>query len=579
MGIPGRFFRVATAAYLFKNSVKTFNFIRTMVWVTKDDGVVSSILPQSDVPAEQRKATTSATTVDYLSGLDILSRGAAVRLSGIVCTIGPASKATDFLVQMIDTGMNVARMNFSHGSYEYHGDTIANCRAAAVKYAEERGYHPSLAIALDTKGPEIRTGFLEGDDGRLELTLETGASIKITTDDAFKEKCTKEILWVDYKNIPKVLTPGKRIFIDDGLISVVAKEMGPDYVIGEIENGGNLGSKKGCNLPGTDCDLPAVSEKDKADLLFGVEQGVDMVFASFIRNAAGVKDIRAVLGEKGKNILIISKIENLQGVNNIDEIIAESDGIMVARGDMGIEIPPEKVFIAQKQIIAKCNKAGKPVICATQMLESMVKKPSPTRAEGSDVANAILDGADCVMLSGETAKGDYPLQCIRTMANISREAESCVWSVNFFEDLLKSVMHDKAEEQHLESHKLGSSSTTSIAAVQASYTLGASAIIAITTTGRTAIDASMYRPACPILAVTRFHDAARRMQLHRGVIPLHFKEDRLPEWTQDLDERVQFAIAFGKSNGFIKTGDNVVCITGWRQGAGASNTVRILNVQ
>merc|ERR1712226_992520 len=398
MGIPGRFFRVATAAYLFKNSVKTFNFIRTMVWVTKDDGVVSSILPQSDVPAEQRKATTSATTVDYLSGLDILSRGAAVRLSGIVCTIGPASKATDFLVQMIDTGMNVARMNFSHGSYEYHGDTIANCRAAAVKYAEERGYHPSLAIALDTKGPEIRTGFLEGDDGRLELTLETGASIKITTDDAFKEKCTKETLWVDYKNIPKVLTPGKRIFIDDGLISVVAKEMGPDYVIGEIENGGNLGSKKGCNLPGTDCDLPAVSEK-------------------------------------GKNILIISKIENLQGVNNIDEIIAESDGIMVARGDMGIEIPPEKVFIAQKQMISKCNKAGKPIICATQMLESMVKKPRCTRAEGTDVANAILDGADCVMLSGETAKGDYPLQCIQTMANLSREAEACLWNERFFEDL------------------------------------------------------------------------------------------------------------------------------------------------
>merc|ERR1711988_1000429 len=440
MGIPGRLFRVATAAYSFKNSVKTFNSIRTMVWVTKDDGVVSSILPKSDVPAEQRKATKSTTTVDYLSGLDILSPGAPVRLSGIVCTIGPASKATDFLVQMIDVGMNVARMNFSHGSYEYHGDTIANCRAAAVKYAEERGYHPSLAIALDTKGPEIRTGFLEGDDGRLELTLEKGASIKITTDDAFKEKCTKETLWVDYKNIPKVLTPGKRIFIDDGLISVVAKEIGTDYVIGEIENGGNLGSKKGCNLPGTDCDLPAVPEKDKNDLLFGVEQGVDMIFASFIRDAQGVKDIRAILGEKGKKILIISKIENLQGVNNIDEIIAESDGIMVARGDMGIEIPPEKVFIAQKQMIAKCNKAGKPIICATQMLESMVKKPRCTRAEGTDVANAVLDGADCVMLSGETAKGDYPLQCIQTMANIAKEAEAALWHKQLFADLAGQVV-------------------------------------------------------------------------------------------------------------------------------------------
>jgi len=573
MGIPGRFFRVATAAtyYSFKN-LRTFNFnIRTMVWVTKDDGVVSSILPQSDVPAEQRKATKSATTVDYLSGLDILSRGASVRLSGIVCTIGPASKATDFLVQMIDTGMNVARMNFSHGSYEYHGDTIANCRAAAVKYAEERGYHPSLAIALDTKGPEIRTGFLEGDDGRLELTLEKGASIKITTDDAFKEKCTKETLWVDYKNIPKVLTPGKRIFIDDGLISVVAKEMGPDYVIGEIENGGNLGSKKGCNLPGTDCDLPAVSEKDKNDLLFGVEQGVDMIFASFIRDAQGVKDIRAILGEKGKNILIISKIENLQGVNNIDEIIAESDGIMVARGDMGIEIPPEKVFIAQKQMISKCNKAGKPIICATQMLESMVKKPRCTRAEGTDVANAILDGADCVMLSGETAKGDYPLHCIQTMANLSREAEACLWNERFFDDLIKS--------DRLEDAVMDNTQCIAMAAVQASYSVKAAAIVTLTTSGATAKMCAKYHPRCPIVAVTRFDQVARQLQLHRGVLPLYYTDGRNDDWSKDVDMRVEYGIDFGKKHGFVKSGQTVICVTGWRQGAGASNTIRMLTAK
>merc|ERR1712024_320224 len=539
-----------------------------MAWVTKDDVVVSSILPKSDVSAEQRKATKSTTTVDYLSGLDILSPGAPVRLSGIVCTIGPASKATDFLVQMIDVGMNVARMNFSHGSYEYHGDTIANCRAAAVKYAEERGYHPSLAIALDTKGPEIRTGFLEGDDGRLELTLEKGASIKITTDDAFKEKCTKETLWVDYKNIPKVLTPGRRIFIDDGLISVVAKEMGPDYVIGEIENGGNLGSKKGCNLPGTDCDLPAVSEKDKNDLLFGVEQGVDMIFASFIRDAQGVKDIRAILGEAGKKILIISKIENLQGVNNIDEIIDESDGIMVARGDMGIEIPPEKVFIAQKQLIAKCNKAGKPVICATQMLASMVKKPRPTRAEGSDVANAVLDGSDCVMLSGETAKGDFPIQCIRTMAALSREAEAALWNQRFFEDLMRAEHNRKRD----------STEAAAIAAVQASYSTRASAIIGLTTTGRTAHLASKYRAHCPFLAVTTNAQAARQMQLYRGVVPLYYSEPRMDDWSADVDERIQYCVDFGKKNGFIKSGDPVICITGWRKGAGSSNTLRILYV-
>merc|ERR1712045_17185 len=259
----------------------------------------------------------------------------------------------EFLMKMIESGMNIARMNFSHGTHEYHGETMNNVRIANQMYKDKHGIDPCCAIALDTKGPEIRTGLLEGDDGRKELVFEAGDTLKLTTDDAFKEKCTKEVVWLDYKNITKVLVPGKRIYIDDGLISVKALEIGPDYVLGEIENGGNLGSRKGCNLPATDTDLPAVSPKDMQDLQFGVDQGVDMVFASFIRDAAGVREIRKVLGDGGKDILIISKIENQQGVNNIDEIIAESDGIMVARGDMGIEIPPEKVFIAQKQIIAK----------------------------------------------------------------------------------------------------------------------------------------------------------------------------------------------------------------------------------
>merc|ERR1712181_39001 len=309
-----------------------------------------------------------------------------------------------------------------------------------------------------------------GDDGRKELTLKAGASIKITTDEAFKEKCTSEVLWLDYKNITKVMEPGKRLFIDDGPISVKCTEIGSDHFIGMIENDGNLGSKKGCNLPGTDTDLPAVSEKDKSDLLLGVEQGVDMVFASFIRNADGVKQIRDVLGEKGKNIWVIPKIENQQGIKNLTEIIACSEGLMVARGDMGIEIPTEKVFIAQKAMIAECNRAGKAVICATQMLESMVKKPRPTRAEASDVANAILDGADCVMLSGETAKGDFPVVCVKTMAKISKEAESCVWNERMFEDMMRAEGKEKPAG-------FDNTSTTAISAVLASYKCKASAIV------------------------------------------------------------------------------------------------------
>merc|ERR1712110_591730 len=558
---------------LFLSERTLFSSTRKMVWPTVHETceLVSSILEKCNVPAGQERARESNTNIEYVSNLNMYSTANKMRLSGIVCTIGPVSRSPEVLLELIENGMNVARMNFSHGSHEYHGETINNVRIANKMYKDKHGVDPSVAIALDTKGPEIRTGLLEGDDGRKEITLKKGETIKITTDEQYKEKCTADVLWVDYKNISKVITPGKRLFIDDGLISVVCKEIAEDHFVGVVENDGNLGSRKGCNLPGTDTDLPAVSEKDKSDLLFGVEQGVDMIFASFIRNADGVKRIRDILGDKGKNIWIISKIENQQGIKNLTEIIKASDGTMVARGDMGIEIPTEKVFIAQKAMIAECNRAGKAVICATQMLESMVKKPRPTRAEASDVANAILDGADCVMLSGETAKGDFPVVCVKTMAKISKEAESCVWNERMFEDMMRAEGKEKPAG-------FDNTSTTAISAVLASYKCKASAIVVLTTSGTTSHIVSKYKPHCPILSVTRYGQVARQMQIFRGCIPLLYEKERDADWMKDVDDRVQYAIDFGKRSNFIGSGDNVVVITGWQKGSGSSNTVRILPV-
>ncbi|GAB1317698.1 Pyruvate kinase [Madurella fahalii] len=501
--------------------------------------------------------------IEWLSQLDTAFKPERnLRRTSIICTIGPKTNSVEAINKLREAGLNVVRMNFSHGSYEYHQSVIDNARAAE-KVQKGR----QVAIALDTKGPEIRTGNTKGD---VDIPISAGTIMNFTTDEKYATACDTENMYVDYKNITKVIEPGRIIYVDDGVLAFDVLEIVDEKTIKvKARNNGFISSRKGVNLPNTDVDLPALSEKDKNDLRFGVKNNVDMIFASFIRRGQDIKDIREVLGEEGAHIQIIAKIENRQGLNNFAEILAETDGVMVARGDLGIEIPAAEVFAAQKKIIAMCNIAGKPVICATQMLESMIKNPRPTRAEISDVGNAVTDGADCVMLSGETAKGSYPSEAVREMSEACLKAENSIPYVSHFEEMCTLV---KRPVSIVES--------CAMAAVRASLDLNAAGIFVLSTSGESARLISKYRPVCPIIMITRNPSSSRYAHLYRGVYPFLFPEAK-PDfskvnWQEDVDRRIKWGLSHAIGLGILNEGETVVVVQGWKGGMGNTNTLRIV---
>ena len=452
----------------------------------------------------------------------------------IVCTIGPSSNSEEVISELIQKGMSVARLNFSHGSHEDHGEMIKKIRAASISLGRP------VAILQDLCGPKIRIGEIPG----AGIQLAVGQKLILTTD---KRPAEGNRVPVTYTSLPSQVKPGDRILLADGLMDLTVDQTTATDIVCTVVTGGVLTSHKGINLPSSSLDIPAMTEKDRRDLVFGLDMDVDYIALSFVRAAADIHAIKKIIHRHGKQTPVIAKIEKHEALDNIDAIMAAADGIMVARGDLGVEIPLEKVPNIQKKLVHKANNLGKPVVIATQMLRSMVESPRPTRAEAADVANGVLDGADAVMLSEETASGKYPVEAVQFMARIAESAE-------------EKFPHKKYL-QMVPNH--GTAEAVSYAASILAKNLRASAIVATTRSGSTAAHITRYRPVQPIIALSPDEATVRRLALYWGCLPFF-----LPT-IEDTDEMVEQAALAAMEKGHVRKGERLVITAGrpiWKTG-------------
>lgn len=527
--------------------------------------------------------------MDYKDGMHYAaSKKWSPQLSKIVATIGPTSEQRPVLQEIVRSGMRIMRLNFSHATVdevELRMANLASCKGRHSVFDSNQGaevetttgeslLHKNVrAVLLDTRGPEVRMGKLAGDDsGHKNITIELASTVTLRTSEDYATSCTTTDLYIDYPKLHKCLVPGMKVLLDDGAITLTVVSVESDVDRGSVvcvaDNSGELRSRAGVNLPGATTDLPAMSAKDMVDIRYGMTKDVDFVAASFIQTGGGVREIKEYMEKCAKELvaegkwkpdhpvpLLIAKVESQSALMNFDEILEESDGIMVARGDLGVEIPIQQVTNAQKEMVAACNAAGKPVIVATQMLESMAKNPRPTRAEVADVTNAIYDGADCVMLSGETAKGKYPVQVVQTMNEIIASAERFTKTTMPGFNL---AARDRFIQGQNDRKDNGVDGAIAKAAVTAAEERDAAVIVCLTSGGVLPRLISAYRPNVPILAFCSSAKIARQLMLHRGVHPIHI--DDLLTNTPSA-KRPARAIQYAKQFGMVQEGDNVVFLT------------------
>ena len=473
-----------------------------------------------------------------------------MRKTKIICTIGPASESEEKLRELMFAGMNVARFNFSHGS---HKEQLVKYNRV-LKVRKELGL--PVATLLDTKGPEIRLRDFEG--GKVELV--SGQQFVLTTEEIMG---TAERATISYKNLKNDINVGTTILIDDGLIEMTVEEIKGEDIVCKVINGGFVSNHKGVNVPGAILSMPYISEVDLADIVFGVEHGFDFIAASFVRTREDIQEVRKIVEDRGSKIKIIAKIENMQGIQNLEEIINVADGIMVARGDMGVEIPLEEVPILQKKMIKMAVAQGKHVITATQMLESMIKNPRPTRAEATDIANAIYDGTTAIMLSGESAAGLYPVEAVKTMSRIAERAEQDI----DYRGRMQRVKEDRQETPDI-------TTAISYATCSVASDLNAAAIITVTMSGFTANMIARYKPGCQIIGCTLDEKVYRQLNLLWGVKPVMIQKE------QTTDALFEEAVFKAKQAGLVKTGDTVVITAGVPLGVvGKTDMIHVVEVE
>ena len=468
-----------------------------------------------------------------------------MRKTKIICTLGPASDSPEMIRQLMLSGMNGARFNFSHATHEY-----AKEKLAIVKQLRQELKLP-VATILDTKGPEIRIGTFKNN----KVELKAGQLFTLTTEEV---EGTENQVSITYKDLPKDIEEGRTVLLDDGLIEMKVMSKTETTIVCRVENGGIISNRKGINVPGTKLSMPFISERDRSDIIFGIEEGFDCIAASFTRDADDILAVRKILDEHNcHSINIIAKIENAEGVENIDQILRVVDGIMVARGDMGVEIPLEDVPILQKKLIKKAYLAGKQVITATQMLDSMIKNPRPTRAESTDVANAIYDGTSAIMLSGETAAGSYPVEALKTMVKIAERTEEAINYVRRFQSRETIANFDVTN-------------AISHATCTAAHDLGASAIVTVTMSGVTARQLSKFRPASPIVACTNRDTVYHQLSLSWGVVPMRIQTET------DSESLFEHAVEAAQRAGLVHSGDLVVITAGVPLGvSGTTNMMKV----